>query len=97
MAGQIRGGAAPKASQDSKTSKPGPAVPQVVDRESQQQPPEKDDGSAPAKKKQGTPRLTLPVTTIGGGKSKPNAAVSRWMDAGIPAAASAKTAGQAIT
>ncbi|MEO8497557.1 MAG: hypothetical protein ABI614_21015, partial [Planctomycetota bacterium] len=50
-----------------------PAVPQLVDTESSQQPQGDKDGEAPPpNKSQGAPRLTLPVTTLlGGGPQGP--------------------------
>jgi hypothetical protein len=50
-----------------------PAVPQVVDQESQQQPPgKKTDNKPPKPSNPSKPRLTLPMTTLAGnGKSPP--------------------------
>ena len=74
MAGMVRDTrSAPQTSEpgDSKKGKAG--VPQVVDRESSQQPLSKDDGQQPAPKSSGQPRLTLPVTTVAGKAGKGNA------------------------
>ncbi|MDR3637495.1 MAG: hypothetical protein P4L84_27065 [Isosphaeraceae bacterium] len=66
MAGQVRSGGGGKPSEMKKGAKPGATVPQVVDRESSQQPPEKNADQTPAKKNPSSPRLTLPVTTLAG-------------------------------
>ena len=72
MAGQVRASEAGKPVE----MLPGgpkklPVVPAVVDRESSQLTPgKKDDGPAPKKRPSGG-SLRLPVTTLGGGKSKP--------------------------
>jgi hypothetical protein len=50
---------------------PAPTVPQVVDRESSQQPPDKKPGAEPPPSGPKTPALRLPVTTLGGGTSRP--------------------------
>ena len=47
---------------------PTPIVPQVVDRESQQQPPDKGEAPPGGKKNPSSPSLKLPVTTLGGAK-----------------------------
>ncbi len=71
MAGMVRdtrtGSADPK--KPSEDAKPQPAVPQVVDRESSQQPlakPKEGEEQEPSEEKGGKPRLTLPVTTLAG-------------------------------
>lgn len=66
MAGQLRSGGGGKSAEMKKDAKPGPGVPQVVDRESSQQPPEKGSDKPPGKKNPSSPRLTLPVTTLAG-------------------------------
>jgi hypothetical protein len=72
MAGQIRAGGSGKPSETTKDGpKPGPVVPQVVDRESSQQPPPKDSDEAPSPSGTKMPRQGLPTTTLAGGKSKP--------------------------
>jgi hypothetical protein len=72
MAGQLRAsGSAGAGATKQSVPKPGPVVPQVVDRESQQQPPDKNPGPEPPPSGSKTPRLGLPVTTLGGGKSRP--------------------------
>lgn len=53
-----------------KDEKPKPAVPSIVDRESSQQPKEKDDNSESPPPAGGSPKFTLPVTTLAAGKSK---------------------------
>ena len=71
MAGQIRSGSAGKPSQPSKDApKDLAAVPSVVDRESSQQPPDKNADNKPSTSKPKQGRLTLPQTTLAG-KSKP--------------------------
>ncbi len=47
-------------------NKPKPAVPQVADGESSQQPANKDDEAQEPSKKNSTPKLRLPVTTLAG-------------------------------
>ncbi len=76
LAGQMKSGGGSGAAPDpnDQAKKPPMNVPQVVDRESTQQPPgdKKDDGP-PSPSKPGSPRLTFPVTTLvgtGGGKSE---------------------------
>jgi hypothetical protein len=71
VAGMVRdtrsGAGDPKKPSDDK--KPQPAVPQIVDRESQQQPlpkPKEGEEQEPSEDKGGKPRLTLPVTTLAG-------------------------------
>lgn len=54
------------------TKKPPTAVPQVVDRESSQQPLDKTKGQQPPPSKGGSARLTLPVTTLAGKAGKGN-------------------------
>ncbi len=68
MAGQMKSGGGGKGSPPDPDAKTPPAnVPQVVDRESTQQPAdEKKDGSAPSPSKPGGPRLSLPTTTLVG-------------------------------
>ncbi len=72
MAGQVRDTGSGKPSEAAKDGpKPGPVVPQVVDRESSQQPPAKESDEAPPKSGNKMPRQGLPTTTLAGGKSKP--------------------------
>ena len=74
MAGMVRDTrSAPQASEPDDAKKAQTGVPQVVDRESSQQPLPKDDGQQPASKSSGQPRLTLPVTTVAGKAPKGNA------------------------
>ncbi len=72
MAGMVRDtrmGSQAGKSADGK--KPPTVVPQVVDRESSQQPLDKTEGQQPPGKS-GSPRLTLPVTTLAGKAGKGN-------------------------
>src|SRR5205823_8379915 len=84
MAGQIRSSVGgPAGAKGGEPSPPKPPAPQLVDRESSQQPPPKgerpDDAGGKANSKQ--PRLGLPVTTVASSSpQKPN-------DAQTPAAA----------
>src|SRR5262249_2860817 len=77
MAGTVRdtrSGAAGKPKEDE--DKPKPAVPQIVDRESSQQPlpkPKEGEEEDPPPAGGGKPRLTLPVTTVVGSDGKPQA------------------------
>jgi hypothetical protein len=72
MAGQLRASGSAGAGETKKGApRPGPVVPQVVDRESTQQPPDKDPGAEPRPSGSKAPRLGLPVTTLAGGKSRP--------------------------
>ncbi len=74
LAGMVRDtrrGPAPPDPKDAPKAASG--VPQVVDRESSQQPLDKNAGPPPPPKPAGQPRLTLPVTTLPG-KSKDSAA-----------------------
>src|SRR5262249_36143211 len=72
MAGQVRSSGAGKPSEATKDGpKPGPVVPQVVDRESSLQPPGKEAAQTPPKSGPKRPRQGLPTTTLAGGKSKP--------------------------
>ncbi len=72
MAGQVRSASAGKPSEPSKNAKKTDgAVPQVVDRESSQQPEDKNQKQVASKSNSSKPRLLLPTTTLGGGKSKP--------------------------
>jgi hypothetical protein len=67
MAGMVRdtrSGTRPAEPPDAK--KAPAAVPQVVDRESSQQPPDKNAGQPAAAKSAGQPRLGLPETTLAG-------------------------------
>jgi hypothetical protein len=71
MAGMVRDtrSGAPDPKKPSDDAKPKPAVPQIVDRESQQQPlakPKEGEEQEPSEDKGGKPRLTLPVTTLAG-------------------------------
>ena len=74
--GQIRN-AASKPGGDAKSDQPKnpkPPVPSIADVESSQQPKDKDDPSdAPPPPSGGAGRLTLPVTTLAGGKSSSDA------------------------
>jgi hypothetical protein len=77
MAGQIRaGGATSPSKPPDENKKPPSAVPQVVDRESSQQPADEKAGAPASKSSNKTPRLTFPVTTLDGkaGSSKPKEA-----------------------
>jgi hypothetical protein len=72
MVGQIRNSATkPGSDKNDQPQKQKPPVPSIVDVESSQQPKEKNDSddSAPPPGG-GSGRLTLPVTTLAGGKSK---------------------------
>ncbi len=74
MAGQVKGaGGAGKPAEVRPDTKPGGPVPTVVDRESQQQPPEKDEGGPGGKKNPSNTKLKLPTTTLAGkpGPAKP--------------------------
>jgi len=72
MAGQVRSTSAGKPSEPSKDAKKtDSAVPQIVDRESSQQPTDKNQPQTASKSKGSKPRLLLPTTTLAGGKSKP--------------------------
>jgi hypothetical protein len=77
MAGMVRDtrtGAAGKPKEEE--DKPKPAVPQIVDRESSQQPlpkPKEGEEEEPPPAGGGKPRLTLPVTTLVGSGGKPKA------------------------
>lgn len=51
--------------------KPKPAVPAIADRESSQQPKDKDEAADSPPPGGGSPKFTLPVTTLAAGKSKP--------------------------
>jgi hypothetical protein len=74
MAGMVRDTrSAPQSSEPSDSKKARTGVPQVVDRESSQQPLSKDDDQQAASKSSGQARLTLPVTTIVGKAGKGNA------------------------
>jgi hypothetical protein len=67
MAGMVRdtrGGSRPEESPDAKKGRT--RVPQIVDRESSQQPLDKSGKEQPPGKSAGQPRLTLPVTTLAG-------------------------------
>jgi hypothetical protein len=67
MAGQVRSvGSGKPAGGSQGEKKDQPAVPQVVDQESSQQPPGKDSSQAPPSSG-GTPRLGLAQTTVAGG------------------------------
>jgi hypothetical protein len=64
--------------------KPTPAVPQIVDRESSQQPSEPSDAQEPSKAKPSNPSLRLPVTTLAGssqGKQPPGSAPEQVAEA----------------
>ena len=52
-------------------AKPKPNVPQIVDKESSQQPANKNEEPQEAGKGNSSPRLTLPVTTVAGAGRKP--------------------------
>jgi hypothetical protein len=72
MAGMIRDArSGSQAGKPEDSKKPAAGVPQVVDRESSQQPLDKNDGQQPPSKS-GSPRLTLPVTTLVGKAGKGN-------------------------
>lgn len=74
QAGQVRSQAAGAPSKSEKPKGKKPSVPTVVDVESSQQPAdEKADDQPPSNSKGGSPKLTLPVTTLmgNGKKGKP--------------------------
>jgi hypothetical protein len=76
-AGQVRaGGAAAPTKPGDNPQKPVSPVPTVVDGESSQQPAENKAGQQASKSSNKTPRLTFPVTTLGGkaGPAKPEEA-----------------------
>jgi hypothetical protein len=67
MAGMVRDTRSGSRPAEPKDAKKAPAaVPQVVDRESSQQPPDKPAGQPAAAKSAGQPRLGLPETTLAG-------------------------------
>jgi hypothetical protein len=69
MAGQVRSTGAGSSATPKEAPKAQSTVPQVVDQESSQQPPNNQAGSKPSPSKGGAPRLTLPRTTlVGSGK-----------------------------
>jgi hypothetical protein len=70
-AGQNRSGSQGSPSQTKGEAKKLASVPSITDRESSQQPPDKNADNKPSTKKPSQGRLTLPVTTLAG-KSKPN-------------------------
>ncbi len=72
MAGQVRaaGGSGPP-SETRPSKAPLPVVPQVVDRESQQQPPDKGAAAPGGKKNPSAPSLRLPQTTLAGKAGPP--------------------------
>lgn len=70
MAGMVRaagGGQGAESEEEEAESKP--PVPSLVDLESTQQPEDDEDGDTPSPPSSGSPRLTLPTTTLLGGKS----------------------------
>lgn len=69
MAGQVQ--ASPPGAGKSAESPPKPPVPTVVDAESSQRPADKGDKPEEPSPSKSNPRLTLPVTTVAGGGSKP--------------------------
>ncbi len=71
MVGQVRAVGAGKPSSTTPSSKKQAGIPKVVDTESTQQPPGKQTEQKPPKSSQSNPRLTLPMTTLIGGKSPP--------------------------
>jgi hypothetical protein len=72
MVGEVRSLAPGKPSSTKPDTQKRQAAPQVVDQESQQQPPGKDDKGKPAPPKNpSSPRLTLPMTTLAGKGSPP--------------------------
>jgi hypothetical protein len=87
MAGQVRAtpsGKSPAGSKKESDKKN--AVPQVVDIESSQQPPNPNDKQSPPNESQGgSPRLTLPTTMLAGGASKQNDScpISKKMDEAV--------------
>jgi len=85
MAGQVRNSAA--ANSKPSDGKPKPAVPQVVDAESSQQPPKNDDKPQEPSNSNSSPRLTLPVTTIAGSGSgkQPPASAAQKLDEAVVA------------
>jgi hypothetical protein len=79
MAGQNRaGGSTSPSLPPDENKKPPTAVPQVVDRESSQQPADPKAGAQASKSSNKTPRLTFPVTTLDGkaGSGKPKEAAA---------------------
>jgi hypothetical protein len=68
-AGQVRSVSPGKGSEGGKEAPNRPPVPSIVDMESSQQPPKPDDKAAAQGGNPSAPRLTLPVTTLPGGKS----------------------------
>lgn len=68
--GQIRDSAKPGGGKSDQPQKQKPPVPSIADVESSQQPKDKDDSADSPPPSGGSPRLTLPVTTLAGGKSK---------------------------
>jgi hypothetical protein len=86
MAGQVRASSPGKPPADPKAQ---PAnknpVPAIVDVESTQQPPDKKENQQAAKETQGSPRLSLPTTTLlgGGGKGGDACPVGDKMDEAI--------------
>lgn len=86
MAGQVRANGSGPPSQSSPNDKKTPAtVPQVVDRESSQQPPGKNAASPPASSSPSSPRLTLPVTTLvgSGGSSNQSCPAGQKMEEAV--------------
>jgi len=85
-AGQARGGTPGSKPAE---SKPKPAVPQVVDAESSQQPATQEEGEANAPgKKNSNPTLRLPVTTLAGAAKKgeaPKAAAAEKLEDAVVA------------
>jgi hypothetical protein len=72
MVGEVRSLAPGKPGSTKPDTQKRQAAPQVVDQESQQQPPGKDDKGKPAPPKNpSSPRLTLPMTTLAGKGSPP--------------------------
>jgi hypothetical protein len=68
-------------------SKPKPTVPQVVDRESSQRAPNKEEEPQEASKSNSSPKLRLPVTTVAGGgsKKKPPTPAAEKLDQAVTA------------
>src|SRR5208337_2828566 len=86
MAGMVRDTRSGSRPAEPKDAKKAPAaVPLVVDRESSQQPPDKNAGQPGAPKPPSQPRLTLPVTTLAGksGDGKQSAPTEQKMEEAV--------------
>ncbi len=86
MAGMVRDTRSGSRPSDPKDAKKAPAaVPLVVDRESSQQPPDKNAGQPAPPKPASQPRLTLPLTTLAGksGDGQPPAPTEQKMEEAV--------------